>query len=372
MSFLALIVHNVVSRKFRSVLTAVAVALGVSTVVTLGVVTHSLRDSAVGILQTGQADFTVAQKGVSDVLNSTLDSGELDLIRTTPGVASAVGALVTTSRLNAANPLFIEIGMTPDELAPFGVTVLAGRAFGPNAPGEVMLGYRAAENLGRRVGDRVTIDGNVYTVVGLFRTGNSIGDSASMFPLPILQANQRQPGNVTLAFVKVVPGASIDAVRAAIQHKSAALATVRTQAEFGQVDRNLQLISAADQGATILALAIGAIIVANTMMLTVFQRLREFGVLRAVGWSGGRIIGLVLAEALLVSLAGAVLGVGISFGATALLQLAPALAGILHPQWTPGIFWRALYVAGGTAFFGALYPAWRSASVPPLEALHHE
>ncbi|HEX7105391.1 MAG TPA: hypothetical protein VF218_05450, partial [Acidothermaceae bacterium] len=60
MSFVALIVHNVGVKKVRLALTTLAVAIGVLAVVALGVVTHSLENSALAVLQTGKADFTVA------------------------------------------------------------------------------------------------------------------------------------------------------------------------------------------------------------------------------------------------------------------------------------------------------------------------
>lgn len=55
--------HNVWSKKLRSILTAVAVAVGVMTVVALGIVTTSIKTTAAAVLKTGDADFTVAQKG---------------------------------------------------------------------------------------------------------------------------------------------------------------------------------------------------------------------------------------------------------------------------------------------------------------------
>jgi putative ABC transport system permease protein len=372
LSFVSLILRSVFTRKVRTALTAVAVALGVGTVVTLGVVTHSLRQTAIGVLQTGQADFTVAQKGVSDVLFSSISADEFARIRAVPGIQSAIGVLVATKKLNAANPLFLQIGIQPQDLAPFGVSVLQGRPFAPTTTNEVMLGYRAAESLGKHVGDNFTIDGLTYQVVGIFRTGNSFGDSASMYPLVSLQASERLEGNVTLVFAKVQPGANADRVRATVERNNAQLITARTQTEFGHIDRTLQLISAADRGSSILALLIGAVIVANTMLLSFSERTREFGLLRAVGWGHWRVVALVVGEALIVGFIGAAVGVGLAVVATTSLKHASELAGLLHPQYTAGVFWRALYIAAGTALLGALYPALRAASLQPLDALRHE
>jgi putative ABC transport system permease protein len=372
MSMIGLILHNIRARWLRSLFTALAVAIGVATVVTLGVVTHSLRTTAAAVLSTGDADFTVAQGGVSDVLNSVIDEKQLARIGRYPGVHSVVGALITTSKLNADNPLFLEIGIDPAKLEQFGVHVAAGRAFGPRATDEILLGWRAADSLGKRVGDPIVVDGDRYTVVGIYRTGQALGDAGSMVPLVTLQARQRQAGLVTLAFVQVDKGTPLAPLRARIHRDQPTLTTVRLASEFGRVDRNFQFVSAADRGSTYLALIIGAVIVTNTMLLSFFERTREFGLLRAVGWRRWRIMLLVVGEVLLISLGGAAIGVGVAYGATTGMTHVAHLAGYLHPVYSAGTFWRALYLAIGIGILGALYPAARAAFLRPLVALRRE
>jgi putative ABC transport system permease protein len=371
-SFFGLIAHNVRARWVRSLLTALAVAIGVATVATLGVVTHSLRSTAAAVLRTGKADFTVAQGGVADVLNSVIDENQLARLSRYPGVRSVVGALITTTKLNADNPLFIEIGIQPDKLAPFGVRVVDGRAFAPRAPDEVLLGWRAADDLGKHTGDTLAVDGKNYRIVGIFSTGQALGDAGVMLPLVTLQANQRQAGQVTLAFVQVDRGTPLQPLRQTIHRQQPTLTTVRLASEFGRVDRNFQLITAIDHGATYLALVIGAVIVTNTMLLSFFERTREFGLLRAVGWKKRRVMMLVIGEALIISLFGAALGVALAFGVTTVLEHLPQLTGYLHPEYQAATFWRALYVAVGIGFLGALYPALRAALLQPLRALRYE
>ncbi|MEI7547566.1 MAG: ABC transporter permease [Actinomycetota bacterium] len=372
MTFVGLILRNLTVKPLRTALTAIAVAVGVAAGVTIGIVTHSLRETAVQILQIGQADFSVTQKGVSDVLNSSMDEQEIADLAADPDVESTVGVLVGMVKLNADNPMFLEIGIPPDRLEAFGVRVVAGRAYAATATDELMLGFRAARNLDKSVGDTMVVDGNTYTVVGIFSTGQEFGDAASMLPLVTLQANERKSGDVTIAFVRVRPGADIDAVRRRIETKDPQLITVHTVAEFGRADRNLQLLSAADTGVTILALAIGVIIVANSMLLSFSERTREFGVLRAIGWSRRRVVLLVVGETLAVSLVGAAVGVSLSYLAIQVLQHVSALSGILHPAYTAGVFGRALATATGIGFLGAAYPALRAALLVPLEALRRE
>jgi putative ABC transport system permease protein len=375
-TFVGLMLHNLWSRKVRTALTAIAVAVGVTTVLTLGIVTHSIRTTAAAVLHTGDADFTVAQKGVSDVLNSVLDAKQVAKLGRYDGVASVTGALIATTKLNASTPLFLEIGLRPQQLGEFGVRVVRGRAFAPNAEGEIMLGWRAADSLGKTVGDSIDVDGNHYRIVGLYSVNQAFADSGSMLPLTTLQAHERKPGIVTLAFVRLDPAsrtpARREAIRSRIQHDNPTLTTVRLATEFGRVDRNLQLITALDRAATILAVVIGAIIVMYPMLLSFFERTREFGVLRAVGWARLRVVGLVVGEALLISLFGAAVGVALAYGTTRVLIRVPSLTGLLHPEYQAGMFFEALWVAAGIGFLGALYPGIRAALLRPLEALRRE
>lgn len=372
MPFLQLIAINVTTRKVRSVLTALAVAIGIMTVVAMGVLTQSLRRTAISILRTGEADFTVAQEGVSDVLYSALDEEQLERLRSYPEVASVVGVLVAPKELDEEHKFFLRLGIQPEELEPFGVAIVEGRAYAPNAEDEIMLGYRAARDFDKKVGDTFQISEDTFTIVGIFSTGQVFGDSASMLPLTTLQAQQRKPGNVTLAFVRVVAGTDIDALRKRIEDDSPEIATVRTQSEFGRIDRNLELISAANVGVTILALAVGAVGVMNTTLMSVFERTREFGVLRAIGWSRVRLLAMVWSEAFLISIIGAAAGIGLGFAAIRGIQRAPELLGVFEPHYTADVFGRALGIAVGMALIGAIYPALRAALLLPLDAIRHE
>jgi putative ABC transport system permease protein len=372
LTFTGLVLHNVASKPLRLALTSLAVAVGVMTVVTFSVVNDSLRASQLAIMQTGRADFTIAQKGVSDLLSSNVEQAVVDQVKADPQVAGATGVLVGTTRLNAANPLFLEIGVRPAELPDFGVTVVAGRAFAANATEELMLGWRAAANLSKHVGDQVTLDHTRFTVVGVYSTGQALGDAGAMFPLAPFQAAQRQPSEVTLVFVRVRSPGEVAAARASIERNHPQLVTVRTTADFGRADRSLALISAADRGSTVLAIGVGAVVVMTTMTITFVERTREFGILAAIGWPRRRITGMVISEALCLGLIGAAGGVALSFAATELIRQLPSLVGILHPVYSAQAFWRAIYTAGAMSLLGGLYPATRAGRLAPMDALRRE
>lgn len=372
MTFFDLMLRNLWSKKARSIGVASAVAFAVMAVVTLAVTSSGLEQSAAAVISVGKADFTVAQKGVSDILSSAIEQDQLTRIRRTPGVASVVGVLVEIQHLNAENPVFIEIGINPADLATFGVSVVDGHPYEATAEHQVMLGWRAAANLGLHVGDRLKANGTWNTVTGIYSTGNAFGDAGAMFPLPAIQGYNRVPGIVTLAFVKVLPGASVAAVTRRIAYAQPELTTIRSAAQFGRADRNLVYLQAAVNGCTVLAILIGAVIVGNAMLLSLFERTRELGLLRAVGWTRRRTVALLLGESLLLAVVGAGLGVALSFLIVIGLTHLPDLKGILQPNFTQGAFWRALYTALVMTLIGALYPTIRAAVLSPLKALSYE
>ena len=372
LSYAGLIVHNIGVKKLRLALTVVAIAVGVMAVLSLGVVSHSIQSSALAILQTGQADFTIAQKGVGDIVNSSIDATTLPKVAAMPGVSSVTGVLISTTRVNAANPLFLEIGIQPSDLAPFGVTIVGGRAFGASASNEAIIGWRAADNLCLRVGSSIELNSYRYRIVGIYSTGQALGDSGAMLPLNWFQAEQRQSGVLTLLFVRTTPGTNIDHLQSAIDSKFPQLVTIRTIAQFGRADRSLSLINAVNNASTVLAIVIGAIVVLSAMSMSFVERMREFGILAAIGWPRRRVMAMIMTETLVIGLIGALLGLALSFIAIVSLENLPSLAGVLTPDYSPSIFGRALATAAAMSVLGGLYPALRAAFTAPIDELRYE
>lgn len=239
-------------------------------------------------------------------------------------------------------------------------------------PTRLMLGYALAKNIGKSVGDTMTVGDTDYEVTGLYRTNVSFGNSTLMMPLAHLQGDNQLAGQVTLGFVQVEKGASIEQVRKAIDDGFQQLTTIETAEDFGRADRNLTLISAANTGGSLLAGLIAITGVLNTSLLSFFERIREFGIYRSIGWSRLRVIALVIGEAVAVSIVGAAIGVFLGWAAINVLENLKQLRGIFRPTYDAAIFWRSLGFGLVVAFLGALYPALRAAMVAPITAVRRE
>jgi putative ABC transport system permease protein len=121
-----------------------------------------------------------------------------------------------------------------------------------------------------------------------------------------------------------------------------------------------------------LAILIGGVGVLNTMLMSVFERTREIGVLRALGWRRRSILSLIMKEALLIGLLGGIAGIGTALLMIFLLQQVPMVGSFLTPIWDWEVFVRAIFIALMLGLLGGLYPAYRATRLQPVEALRYE
>ena len=371
MSFVGFIIRNLVRQRVRTTLTTLGISLGITTVVALGVITDGLKASSAELITFAGADFMVAQKGASDLSFSTVPEVEVQAIGRLDGVERAEGVLLYFSRVGS-NPFFVTFGRDAGAVAESDPPLVAGRPLTPGVPGEVMLGDRAASQLDAEIGDTVTIERRQFTVVGIYDSGNLLEDGGAYAPLATVQEMASKPGTVTAIFVTALAGADPKALAQAIQDEFPTLTTVSSVSEYGRVDQGLEVLDAANIAISVLAVGIGAIGVMNTMVMSVFERTREIGILRAVGWSGGRILRMILGESLLLCVFAAGVGAALGVLASRAVLLISAVANWLEPQYSVEVFARALVVAVVVALVGALYPAFRAVRLTPMDALRYE
>jgi putative ABC transport system permease protein len=371
MSFTSLVFRNLFRQRMRTALTVVGIGVGITIVVALGAITGGLRGTIGGWLEIGGADFVVARKGSADFTFSTVSDKEWSQVAELDGVERSTGALIRVTR-HGANPYFILIGVRPADLAAAPPALVSGRLPRPGATHDLILGSRAAASEGAAPGSTVTIDEEPFRVVGVYRSEDVMTDSGAYAPLQTVREIARTPGIVTGVWVRAEDGADAVALASAIEARFPTLVTVSGVEEFGKVDQGIALMSALDLAVTALAVGLGAIAVMNTMIMAVFERTREFGILRAVGWRGSRIVRLVVTEAVFLCLVAAVVGIAFGVLATRGVMQIEAVRGLLDPTYSAEVFLRAVLIGAGVGLAGALYPAYRAVRLSPMEALRHE
>jgi putative ABC transport system permease protein len=371
MTLVTLVLKNLFRQRVRTLLTVAGIAIGVATVVALGSITGGLKSSSGDFMHAGGADLMVAQKGASDLSFSAVPEGEVAAIAARPDVKRATGFMLEVAEVES-NPFFMLFGYDADALADEPLDVLSGRLPATGSLDEVMLGAGAARDLDLEVGATVVLEAREFAVVGVYRAGDKWRDGGAIVPLAATQQISSKDGVVTAIHVTVEHGADPRAVALAIEEEHPQLAALQQSADYGEVDQGFKILDAANLAISLLAVGIGAIGVMNTMIMSVFERTREIGVLRAVGWRGSRIIRMIFLEALGLCLVAAVVGAALGVLATRAVSLVPAVSSFLEPAYSPDVFVRALFVGVVVAMVGALYPAVRAVRLSPMEALRYE
>jgi putative ABC transport system permease protein len=355
-SFGALILRNLLRQRVRTALTVLGIAVGITTVVALGSITEGVRAVSGEFVQAGGADFMVAQEGASDLTFSAVPAQDVERIAALEGVERANGTLMEVSK-QGGNPYFLVFGYEPESLAGEQLALTAGRLLAPDARTEALLGSEAASTLGLGVGDALEVSGQAFELVGIYEVADSFRAGGAVVPLATLQELARRQDVVTAIHVTVEAGTDPEALAETIETDLTGLATIEDVDEYSKVDQGFEIIDALNLAISLLAVGIGAIGVMNTMIMSVFERTREIGILRAVGWRGSRILRLVVYESLLLCRA---------------VLLVPSVSTFLLPAYPPEIFVRALAVGVLVALMGAIYPAVRAVRLSPMEALRHE
>jgi len=374
-SFVGLIVKNLLRQRARAILTLIGISLGITTVVALGVITAGLKGTAGAFIRSGGADFLLAQEGAADLSFSAIVEERLDDVAAVEGVAEVRGAFlhITTA---GSNPLFFLIGVEIDDLAARPPTLTEGRlptaAEGTEEPDEVLLGRAAADDLGAGVGDKVEISNHPFTVSGIFRSDVAWEQAGAYTSLGLAQRLASREGVVTVAYVHTDPGADAGAVADRIEEQVEGVVSISDAEEYGKVDQGFVLIDGANVAISLLAVLIGGIGVMNTMVMSIFERTREIGVLRAVGWSGRRILAMVVSESLVLCLVAVGIGAAIGVAASRLVVLAPVARGFVVPAYPLSVFVQAALVGILVGLAGAIYPAIRASRLLPVEALRYE
>jgi putative ABC transport system permease protein len=243
----------------------------------------------------------------------------------------------------------------------------------------IMLGKDLAHNAKLTVGSKVSMSDEEYTVVGICE-GTSLESYMAFLLLEDAQALTGEPGQITGCTVRLTDNSeqTVKSLQAQIEGPLAAKLklTGKIRAtppeEFGQTNTQLFVIQAFCWVTSAVAVIIGAIGMLNTMVMSVFERTREIGILRAIGWRPSRVLRMILLEAMLLSLGGAVVGTLAGIGLTMVLSRMPIAHGAIQAGISPGLILEAFTIALVVGLLGAAYPAFRAARLLPTEAIRHE
>jgi putative ABC transport system permease protein len=380
MWFSTLIVKNIIRRPLRSILTIIAIAIAIGSVVSLVGIASGFESTFRGIYERKGVDLIVVRAGASQRINSLLPESLGDKMRELPGVAEVIPGLVDMISLpnsTRVQSLFIQ-GWVPETPVFNHLKYIQGRPLSRYDEKAVLLGSILARNLEMGVGEKIEVyEGEIFEIVGIYETPAVFENGAMVLPLAQLQRMMDRKGKVTGfsvvldAEMKKTNQNLIPEMRARIEALEKHVSAMPTKEHVGSLTE-IQLVKAMAWLTSAIALAIGLFGVMNTMVMAVNERTKEIGILRAVGWRPNRVMRLVLFEAVLLSLMGAAIGV---MGAVVLVQALtrfPMVSGLIDGRIAPIFYLYGFAIATIVGLLGGIIPARRAAGLLPTVALRQE
>jgi len=376
MRFHTFVLKNVVRRRVRSTLTVVGVAVAVGGVVALIGISSSTEQSFKRIYERQNVAIIVQQRGAKQRLTSVLDEKLGRRIEQIPGVVAANPGLVDFTSIEelGADAVVVQ-GWEANSPLMKKLDIVAGRSLAASDSKGVLLGETLATALDKKLGDKMQIfDKATYTVVGIFKSPISYETRSMVMLLEDLQGIMARPGQVT-GFAIIVEHPENEAEVKRIVDAITAMGPMidaKSAAESVSGTTEIKFIRAISWITSAIAIVIGVIGMLNTMIMSVSERTREIGILRAIGWRRWRIVRMVMIESILLSLSGGVLGTVGAVFLTGILDKQSAVAGLITTEISPTVMCFGVFSALFVGVIGAAYPAYSGARLQPTEALRHE
>ena len=367
-----MILRNLLRRKTRTALTAVGIGIGIAAIVALVSIADGYAAQMTSMMTKAGADLTVTQADVADTMLAAVDEEVGRKIATIPGVAHVSGLIFSVVPLEKM-PYFVVFGYDPDEFAIKHFKIKEGRLIGSQSrPGrrEIMIGSSAARSLKKGVGDRVTMYGGSYRIVGIYETGTPFEDGGGVISLREAQDMFKKPRQVSIYQVKLRNVEYAERVQAEIERRVEDV-SVSKSAEYAERTQDVQITRGFAWAISAIAMLAGGVGMMNTVLMSVFERTREIGVLRALGWRRRRVLWMILQESLLLSVFGGTAGIALGMGLVYLISLS-SFGSFFAPSYSVGLFAQAMGTALVLGAVGGLYPAFRAAGLSPVEALRYE
>ena len=393
-------VQGLIAHRFRLFATALAVTLGVAFTAGTFVLTDTVTRTFDNLFGDVYRNTDAVVRGVSQfegpqnlgAQRPRIPATLVDVIRDVPGVEAAEGRSFGYARIvdeqgkalgNPANgaPTLGYGWSTNAQLNPF--QIKEGRA--PQRADEVVIDAKSSKDADLAIGDRTTVlvqgPPRQVVIVGTVTFGGADspgGATVVAFKEEFAQALIGEPGKYDEIAVIAAKGSSQEEVTKRI----AALLPKGTEALTGAAVTKENQDLARDMMRffttfmlifAVVALLVGAFMIFNTFSITVAQRTRENGLLRALGASRRQIMGSVLLEALAIGVLASVLGIAAGLGVAAGLKALLAALGSEIPA-TSLVFqsrtvWVSLAAGIGVTMLAALSPARKAAKVAPVAAM---
>lgn len=390
MSLLIFSIRNAFRKKAVAALAVLGVAFGCALMTFLFAVASGMANRVESTFSNLSGRITITQKGsifgglLQGMGSSAIPDTYMDIIRAVPHVSKVTGMVTTILRPAGATmvmPLFgYGSATTGSDSDPF-LHIVEGAA--PVSDDEVVIGkslreYLSFLNVHYEIGQVYpfevpgiasrTLD---LKVVGVYRTGNELLDGGVSGTEALARDIARLlPGRLSAISAQVGSMENVEEAAVEIEERLAGLKpevqVVVPRELLIPLNNVLRILNQFFLAISVVAVAAGSLSIMVVMLLSVVERKKEFGILKALGWTPRNITYMVLVESVFLSLLGAVIGVALGYGGLVIVKEYLAIdIGALNLKVAALVC--ACGVLVGAA--GGLYPAWRANRSAPAEIM---
>jgi putative ABC transport system permease protein len=376
MHFLSLPLKNLLRRPLRSCLTMTGVCGAVAGFVVLVSMSRGIESAWTSSAQQhGIHMFGISRDAVELLTGSFDEDLGLEIARE-DGVEMVSGEMLDLTRLENLDESAKVIlrGWPAGSFLWETVRLDTGSRPSITQTHSVIVGAALARMLNVLPGGTVRIKNRSFTISGTAATAGVMNDMCIILPLATLQQITGRNHEINQFCLRLRDPGNESAVRELkeqLNRKFDDLAFHTTE-EVAQNNGILRIFRAMTWGISLAGMIMAGIIVLNTLLITVTERTGEIGLLAAVGWTPARILFLILAEGVFLTLMGTLAGILLGIPCLHWLVAQPALHGLFEPEVSLQLALRIIPAALMTGAIGSFYPALRAMRLSPVQALRSE
>jgi len=372
-----LALKNILRQKTRTILTVVGILIGIAAVVALGSISEGMNAMMNQEMQFLGGTIIVSSQGSSSLMfgssSSQISKYNLDDFQSFSGVKQVVPFVreMGEIQIGQGSPVMF-IGIKPEDVDYFkskGTELDSGRALETGDTYQALIGYKYAEDNDVGIGDSIEVKKDSYEVIGIIEKTDTNMDNSIILPLETMM-NTYNLENYQSAFIIPEDLSKIQDVADDLKSSFDDFDFTTSNDIVKEMSRIIDMISIFTIGISSIAAIVGGLGVMNTMIMSVLERRREIGIMKAIGATKKYILTEILLESVIISLIGGF--IGLLIGGVGSYSLRFISSGLAEAKVTIPLAVGSLSFAILLGLIGGVYPAWSAAKLDPIEAIRYE
>lgn len=378
MNLFTIIIKHLFHSKSRTLFTILGVGVSIAAFVALSGLASNMEEMLRTTYKSRGTDLIVIEKEAADILSSNVNQDYLKEIKALPMVEDVSALTLDFANIGIKQYLLV-YGW---QLKSFLFDELKVKGQLPTKSDEAIIGSMAAKRLKKNIGDELKLKGDKLKIVGIFSSKSVFEEGAVIVLLDKMQELKKNQNKVSMFNVKLKKNNTGKINKQDLEEQFLAASNqintmfpdveVKNVEDFVANNTPLSTLLNFTWAISVVACIIAILGITNTMITSVMERIKEIGILRAIGWRNSRIFSLVLYEAVFLSFIGGIFGIGLGYVLTKILIYSPYLQGVIRVNYDLNVISKSIISSLFLGFFAGLYPAIKAISINPIEVLRNE